>query len=79
MTFEPETVSFVPFQCHGNGRSPQIPTVRRGYALSDICDSERHRPNLTLGDHERNLDNKFSVLAIAESLSDSAVTVFLCS
>ena len=31
-----------------------------------------------LGDHERNLD-KFSVLAIAESLSDSAVTVVLCS
>ena len=31
-----------------------------------------------LGDHERNLD-KFSVFAITESRSDSAVTVFLCS
>ena len=52
--------------------------VCRGYMLSNMCDSERPRMIFILGDHERNLD-KFSVLAIAESLSDSSVTVFLCS
>ena len=52
--------------------------VCRGYMLSNMCDSERPRMIFILGDHERNLD-KFSVLAITESLSDSAVTVFLCS
>ena len=66
------------FPCNRNGRPPQIPTVHRGYALSNMCDSEICRMIFTLGDHKRNLD-MFSVLAIAKSLCDSAVTVFLCS
>ena len=48
-----------------------------GYALWNMCDSARHRVSFTLDNFERNLDT-FSVLAITKSLSDSAVTVFLC-
>ena len=47
-----------------NSTHLQIPTARRGYALSNMCDSERHKILFTLGDLEGNLDT-FSVLTIA--------------
>ena len=66
----------------GNGRPPQIPTVSHGYVLYSVCPlcaiQRDTQMMFTLGDHRRNLE-KFLVLAIAKSLSDLAITVFLCS
>ena len=76
VTFEPETISCKSSCATKMPPTPppplQIPTVRCGYALSNVSDSERCRMIFTLGDHVRNL-GKFSVLAIAKSLYGSVM------
>ena len=52
--------------------------IRCGYVLSNMCSSERHRMIFYPGKSQKNLD-KFLVLAVAKSVSDLPLTVFLCS